>query len=82
MNETLFTSLAHTREALAIWMKDYNTVRPHSSLSNLTPAAYAELSAPGMQRDGTLHYMGLRAPSRCITSHQGSNEARTLLIGG
>ena len=38
MNETLFTSLAHTREALAIWMKDYNTVRPHSSLGYRPPA--------------------------------------------
>lgn len=31
MNETLFTSLKHAREALAIWMEDYNTVRPRSA---------------------------------------------------
>jgi putative transposase len=35
LNETLFTSLAHPREALAIWKGDYNTVRPHSGLGNL-----------------------------------------------
>ncbi len=35
LNETLFTSLAHAREALAIWKDDYNTVRPHSGLGNL-----------------------------------------------
>jgi len=83
LNETLFTSLAHARKALAVWMKDYNTVRPHSSLSNLTPAAYAELSVPGMQRDGTLRYIGGSA-SRPVASpsHQGSNDARTLLING
>jgi len=50
LNETIFISLAHAREALAIWMHDYNTVRPHSALKNLPPAAYAELGVPGMQR--------------------------------
>ena len=33
---------------------DYNTVRPHSGLGNLAPLIYAGLSAPKMQRDGTL----------------------------
>ena len=47
LNETLFTSLHHVREALAIWMEDCNTVRPHSALGNLPPADYAKLSAPG-----------------------------------
>ena len=40
LNETLFTSLNHARETLAIWMVDYNTERPHSSLGNLAPADY------------------------------------------
>jgi putative transposase len=39
LNETLFSSLAHTREALSLWQDDYNTIRPQSSLGNLTPAA-------------------------------------------
>jgi putative transposase len=56
LNETLFSSLAHAREVLSLWKHDYNTVRPHSSLGNLTPAAYADYSAPGTQRDGTLRY--------------------------
>jgi putative transposase len=30
LNEVLFTSLAHARAALAEWMIDYNTQRPHS----------------------------------------------------
>jgi transposase InsO family protein len=46
LNETLFTSLNHVREALAIWREDYNTVRPHSALGNLPPDTYAKLSAP------------------------------------
>ena len=42
LNETLFTSLAHARAALEEWRRDYNTVRPHSRIGWLTPAAYAE----------------------------------------
>jgi Integrase core domain len=52
LNETLFTSLAHAREVLSIWKDDYNTVRPHSGLGNLSPAAYAKRSDPRTQRDG------------------------------
>jgi putative transposase len=38
LNETLFTSLAQVRAVLAEWKHDYNTVRPHSALGNLSPA--------------------------------------------
>jgi putative transposase len=41
LNKTLFTSLAHGREKIAIWAEDYNTGRPHSSLGYATPAAFA-----------------------------------------
>jgi putative transposase len=41
LNETLFTSLMHARLALEEWRRDYNTVRPHSRIGWLTPAAYA-----------------------------------------
>jgi putative transposase len=83
LNETLFTSLRHAREALAIWKDDYNTVRPHSALGNLPPIAYAQRSAPDMQRDGALRYVEGSAPRPVASpSHQGSNEARTLPIGG
>jgi putative transposase len=56
LNETLFTSLNHAREVLSLWKDDYNTVRPHSGLGNLSPVAYAKASAPGTQRDGALRY--------------------------
>ena len=42
LNETLFTSLVQTLAALEEWRRDYNTVRPHSRIGWLTPAAYAE----------------------------------------
>ena len=62
LNETLFASLAHAREALSLWREDYNTVRPHSRLGNLPPAVFAQCSAPGMQRDGALRYTEGSAP--------------------
>lgn len=50
LNETLFTSLAHARAALEKWRRDYNTVRPHSRIRWLTPAAYASQFLPQDQR--------------------------------
>jgi putative transposase len=83
LNETLFASLPHVREALAAWKDDYNTFRPHSALGNLPPAVYAKISAPEIQRDGTLRYVEGSAPRPVAPpSQQGSNEARTLLIAG
>jgi putative transposase len=83
LNETLFTSLAHARTALAAWQADYNTVRPHSAIGNLPPAIYATLSAPEMQRDGTLRALGGAAPRPVAPpSPKGSNDQRTLLIAG
>lgn len=33
-------SLNEARIVIAAWRKDYNTVRPHRALANLTPAAF------------------------------------------
>jgi len=83
LNETIFVSLAHARAALDVWKEDYNTVRPHSGLGNLSPAAYALLSDPAMQRDGTLRSLGGFAPRPVAPPSQiGSNEQQTLLIDG
>jgi len=43
LNETWFETLHQARQALAIWRKDYNEVRPHSSLGRMPPARFAEL---------------------------------------
>jgi len=83
VNETPFISLPRPREPLAIWKDDYNTVRPHSGLGNLTPAAYADGSAPATQRDGSLRYVEGSAPRPVASlSHQGSNQPWALLIAG
>lgn len=41
LNETLFSTLGEDRRAIHSWMEDYNQSRPHSSLSNQTPAEFA-----------------------------------------
>ena len=39
LNETLFTSLVEAPRVVEAWRRDYNTVRPHSSIRWLTPVA-------------------------------------------
>lgn len=83
LNETLFTSLAHAREALSIWKDDYNTVRPHSAIGNVPPAVYAKLSDPAKQRDGSLELPWGSAPRPVASpSQRGSNDVRALLPTG
>ena len=83
LNETLFTSLAQVRAVLTAWKDDYNNARPHSALGNLTPAEFADRSAPGTQRDGALRYAGGFAPRPVAPpSPLGSNVTGALLIAG
>jgi putative transposase len=42
LNEHWFLNLREARREIEAWRVDYNTVRPHSSLGNLTPAEFAE----------------------------------------
>lgn len=41
LNQHWFISLADARTTIEAWRRDYNQVRPHSSLENLTPAEFA-----------------------------------------
>ena len=83
LNETLCTSLAQVRAVLAAWKDDYNNVRPHGALANLTPAEYAARSAPARQRGGALRYTTGYAPRPVAPpSPMGSNVTGTLLING
>lgn len=43
LNENWFTSLEHAKAAIGVWRRDYNEVRPHSSLGNSTPAEFAAM---------------------------------------
>lgn len=83
LNETLFVSLPHARAALAAWMIDYNTLRPHSAIGNVPPSDFAKLSDPAMQRGGSLRSLGGFAPHPVAPpSPQGSNDERILLGPG
>jgi putative transposase len=83
LNETLFTSLVQVRAVLTAWKNDYNDVRPHSALGNLTPTEYADRSAPGLQRGGALRYTEGSAPRPVAPpSLVGSNVTATLPIAG
>lgn len=58
LNENWFVSLPHAKAVIAQWRKDYNEVRPHSSLPKCTPAEFAaalrrgEPLVPGRNRAG------------------------------
>jgi putative transposase len=41
LNETLFTSPGQAKMALEDWRRDFNEVRPHSSIGWKTPAEFA-----------------------------------------
>jgi transposase InsO family protein len=81
--ENLFGSLADAIEKIEAWRIDYNTTRPHSSIGNQTPAAFAAASVLAMQRGETLRYPQGFAPRPVAqTEPIGSNDERTLARNG
>jgi putative transposase len=40
LNINWFMTLDHAREVIRLWQKDYNSIRPHSSLGKLTPEEF------------------------------------------
>ncbi len=55
LNEEIFDTLDDARRKLALWRYDYNAVRPHSSLGNLTPLeARRTLALPDGAAPGAL----------------------------
>ena len=58
-----FLSLEDARRVIEAYRVEYNTIRPHSSLGNLTPAEFAALNSPGADQlseavDGGRHRSG------------------------
>ena len=41
LNDHYFNNLAHARELISEWRRDYNEARPHSSLGRIPPAQFA-----------------------------------------
>jgi putative transposase len=42
LNENWFTSIDHARAVIATWRRDYNEVRPHSTIGDRTPSEFAK----------------------------------------
>lgn len=83
LNENLFGSLAEAIEKIEAWRIDYNTTRPHSSIGNQTPAAFAAASVLAIKRGETLRYPRGFAPRPVAqTEPIGSNDERTLVPNG
>ena len=81
LNETLFRALADARAKLKAWRRDYNHVRPHSSLGYLTPAAYAStLSGEAGRRAANPDHSARRPLAN--GQHHRSNHRRTLVTAG
>jgi putative transposase len=45
LNEHWFRTLAEARQTIEAWRRDYNQVRPHSSLGNRTPQEFTGAGA-------------------------------------
>jgi putative transposase len=45
LNENWFMNLKHARHIIEDWRRDYNEVRPHSSLNGMAPMEYAVTAA-------------------------------------
>lgn len=45
LNANWFMSLKHARDIIEEWRRDYNNVRPHSSLKDMSPMEYAGTAA-------------------------------------
>jgi putative transposase len=81
LNETLFSSLADARAKLEAWRRDFNEVRPHSSLGYLTPAEYARVLSGETGRRAANPDPFARRPL-ASGDHQGSDQPRTLVMAG
>ena len=49
-----FQNRTEARVLIEAWRRDYNSVRPHSSLGNLTPAEFAERCSTTQQTEAVL----------------------------
>ena len=83
LNEQLFASIAAAERIIEAPQIEYFTGRPHSTISNQTPAAYAAAYALATQRGEALHYPRGFAPRTVAPQAQrGSNAERTQATGG
>jgi len=68
LNEHWFTSLGEARETIEVWRRDYNEVRPHSSLGNRTPQEFTACGA------------ALRSPTAPSELHRGEKQKQEITL--
>jgi putative transposase len=68
LNEHWFTSLGEARETIEVWRRDYNEVRPHSSLGNRTPQEFTACGA------------ALRSPTAPSELHRGEEQKQEITL--
>jgi putative transposase len=80
LNETIFLDLDQARQIIGVWVADYNTQRPHSSLGYKTPVAYAnQLTATGHR--AALHQGSARWPV-AHPAPEGVSMVEALIVAG
>lgn len=62
LNEHWWRNIDHARNKIECWREDYNLVRPHSSLNNQTPAAFAEKSRAPLGGQGGINRLATTQP--------------------
>jgi putative transposase len=67
LNEHWFLSVAEARTIIEAWRHDYNTVRPHGSLGQQTPAAYAAACAGSLRVEGACSAASAAREERTIS---------------
>jgi putative transposase len=69
LNENWFVSLADTRRVVETFRREYNEVRPHSALGNLTPAEYvARTELPTVRSTGFDRPYDLPMDNSCLVT--------------
>jgi putative transposase len=66
LNEHWFANMAEARGIVEDWRIDYNEVRPHSSLGNLTPAEFVAAVVPLGGREGEDHQVPILVNSQAL----------------
>jgi len=68
LNEHWFGTLAEARQTIEAWRRDYNEVRPHSSLGNRTPIEFTACGAT------------LRSPTAPCELHRGEEQKQEITL--
>ena len=76
LNERLFTSYRHAREAIKEWRINYNVNRPHTSLDGLTPNEFAARS----RSDHNVNRANLYARTKRGAGQGDARQQRTIRI--